>query len=133
MLHRNPSYMLLNVYIPSFSIMLMTIVPLYLRQDTHFATTITLVLTAILCLYTLLQSSISQIPKTAYLKLIDYWNILSLTVTLANFFTLIIWEGLDQRRTKMSKDIKNFMKIAIPLGTLFGVVTYWIAGAILYF
>lgn len=113
--------------------MLMTIVPLYLRQDTHFATTITLVLTAILCLYTLLQSSISQIPKTAYLKLIDYWNILSLTVTLANFFTLIIWEGLDQRRTKMSKDIKNFMKIAIPLGTLFGVVTYWIAGAILYF
>ena len=32
-LNRNPSYMIINSYIPSFSIMVMTIVPLYLRQS----------------------------------------------------------------------------------------------------
>ena len=33
LLNRNPSYMIINAYIPSFSIMVMTIVPLYLRQS----------------------------------------------------------------------------------------------------
>ena len=65
-LHRIPSYILINTYIPSFFIMLMTIVPLYLKDDTQYATT--LVLLNILCLYTVLQSSRDGIPKTAYLK-----------------------------------------------------------------
>ena len=104
---------------------LMSIVPLYVREATHFSTTITLVLTSILCLYPLLQSSIAQIPETAYLKLIDYWNMLSLSVTLTNFFTLILWEILAQKGsvTKL-KQIKDLMRVAIPLCTMLGVLGY---------
>ena len=84
--------MIINAYIPSFSLMLTTILPLYLKESVHFGTTITLVLTSLLCSFTLFQSSLSGIPKTSYLKFIDYWNLLALTVTLVNFFTLAVWE-----------------------------------------
>ena len=134
-MQRNPSYMIINAYIPSSSIMLMTIVPLYLREDTHFATTITLVLTSILCLFTATQSSIAHTPKTAYLKMIDYWNLLSLAVTLANFFTLVLWEISDHdRRTDSNwKQIKWWMRLALPLITLISLMVYWIIAAAMYF
>ena len=133
-LHRNPSYMVINFYIPSFCTMLMTILPLYLRTESHFATTITLVLTSILCLFTLLQSSISHIPKTAYLKFIDYWNMLIMAVTLANFFTLVIWEiGDHSHSTKVWRHIKYCMRIVIPLITAIGVMSYMITAILKYF
>ena len=132
-LHRNPKYMVINFYIPSFCTMLMTILPLYLRTESHFATTITLVLTSILCLFTLLQSSISHIPNTAYLKFIDYWNMLIMAVTLANFFTLVTWEiGDHSHSTKILRQIKYFMRIAIPLITFFGVTIYWIIAGLMF-
>ena len=132
-LQRNPSYMVLNFYIPSFCTMIMTILPLYLRAESHFATTITLVLTSILCLFTLLHSSVSHIPKTAYLKFIDYWNLLVMTVTLANFFTLIIWELGDQSHSAHKwKQIKHYMRIAILVTTFLGVTLYWTIAGLLY-
>ena len=105
-LHRIPSYILINTYIPSFFIMLMTIVPLYLKDDTQYATT--LVLLNILCLYTVLQSSRDGIPKTAYLKVSksqkkNSWNsiaqkkykildkILPLLYNRAEFCLIICW------------------------------------------
>ena len=133
-LHRNPSYMIINAYIPSFSIMVMTIVPLYLREEIHFATTIMLVLTSLLCLYTLFQSSLAGIPKTAYLKHIDYWNILALTVTLMNFFTLVFWEIFEYKSYVDSwKQLKRIMRWAIPLVTLLTVSIYWITAAKIVF
>ena len=36
-LKRNPSGLILNLFVPSFSIILKTIVPLYLKDDFHFA------------------------------------------------------------------------------------------------
>ena len=132
--YRNPSYMVLNVYTPSFFIMVMTVVPLYLSKGTHFGTAITIVLTSMLCLYTLIQSNISQIPKTAYLKLIDYWNILALTVTQANFFTLILWEIFNHNWMNIgSKNVKLFMRTLISLGTLSALIAYWIIAGIIYF
>ena len=113
-LHRNPSYMIINFYVPSFCTMIMTILPLYLRAESHFATTITLVLTSILCLFTLLNSSMAHIPKTAYLKFIDYWNMLVVTVTLANFFTLVIWEIGDQSNSAhcfVQHDLHNSLQV----------------------
>ena len=126
--------MIINFYVPSFCTMIMTILPLYLRAESHFATTITLVLTSILCLFTLLNSSMAHIPKTAYLKFIDYWNMLVVTVTLANFFTLVIWEIGDQSNSAhIWKRIKYRMRIAIPLTTFLAVATYLIIAGILYF
>ena len=105
-----------------------------LREEIHFATTIMLVLTAILCLYTLFQSSLAGIPKTAYLKIIDYWNLLALSVTLVNFFTLIIWEIFENRNYDANwKWIKTIMRIGIPIFTLVGVLAYWIVAAVIYF
>ena len=56
-LHRNPSYLVINNYLPSLCMMTMTILPLYLNEEIHFATAIMLVLTSLLCLYTIFQVS----------------------------------------------------------------------------
>lgn len=129
-MNRNPSYMIIHAYVPSFSLMLTTILPLYLKETIHFATTITLVLTSLLCSFTLFQSSLAGIPKTSYLKFIDYWNMLALTVTLVNFFTLAVWE-IKQRHDSWSL-IKKIMRVTIPLVTLIAVVAYWILALMLY-
>ena len=62
-LKRNPSFMIINSYLPSFSTMVITIASLFLNEEIHFTTTIMLVLTSQLCLYTLFQSSLDGIPK----------------------------------------------------------------------
>ena len=111
--------------------MLMTIVPLFLDESVHFNTTIMLVLTAQLCLYTLMQSSLQDIPKTEYLKLIDYWNMFVMTVALANFFILFLWEVLKQREIK--SPIKFVARIVIPVITIIGFASYWILAAAIYF
>ena len=121
-----PSYMI----ICNFSF-LFSIVPLFLNERIHFATTIKLVLTSQLCLYTLFKGSQSDIPKTAYLKHIDFWNVGVSSVSLINFFTLIFWEMLPYNM--MTKKIKNTMKIGIPILTLFGVICYWMMAGLVYF
>ena len=132
-MNRNPSYMIINAYVPSFSLMLTTILPLYLRESIHFGTTITLVLTSLLCSFTLFQSSLSGIPKTSYLKFIDYWNMMVFTVTLVNFFTLAVWEiKHHQGSHHFWSIVKTIMRVTIPLVTLIAVVAYWILAVILY-
>ena len=128
-LKRNPSGLILNLFVPSLSIILMTIVPLYLKDDFHFSTTIMLVLTSMLCLYTLFQSSLSNVPTTAYLKFIDYWNILSLVITVSNFFILIVWQMYNDNREKIRHEatwrhMKNMMRVFLPVITLVVVFIY---------
>ena len=99
----------------------------FFREDMHFATTIMLVLTCLLCLYTLFQSSLSDVPKTAYLKYIDYWNLFALAVSFINFTILVLWEiGNYKLQGKLWTTIKSIMRIAMPLITFFGVTYYWI-------
>ena len=132
-MNRNPSYMIINAYVPSFSLMLTTILPLYIKENIHFGTTITLVLTSLLCSFTLFQSSLSGIPKTSYLKFIDYWNMMVFTVTLVNFFTLAVWEiKHHQGSHHFWSIVKTIMRVTIPLVTLIAVVAYWILAVILY-
>ena len=130
-LKRNPSFLIMNAYLPSFFTMVMTIVSLFLNDHLHFSTTIMLVLTSQLCLYTLFQSSLEGIPKTAYMKMIDYWNILAMTVSLTNFFTLFLWESLKFKG--IHNQLKITTRIVIPLITLLGVTCYWIVAGALYF
>ena len=130
-LKRNPSFLIMNAYLPSFSTMMITIASLFLNDQMHFSTTIMLVLTSQLCLYTLFQSSLEGIPKTANMKMIDYWNMLSMTVSLTNFFTLFMWEILQFRG--IHKQLKITTRIVIPVITLVGVISYWIMAGLLYF
>ena len=115
---RNPSFLIMNAYLPSFSTMMITIASLFLNDHMHFSTTITLVLTSQLCLCTLFQSSLEGIPKTAYMKLIDYWNMFAMTMSLTNFFTLFMWEIL--KFTGIHSQLKITTRILIPLITLVG-------------
>ena len=130
-LKRNPAFMIMNAYLPSFSTMVITIASLFLNEQIHFTTTIMLVLTSQLCLYTLVQSSLDGIPKTAYMKFIDYWNMLAMTVSLTNFFTLFMWEILQHRGIK--SPMKTITRISIPIITFIGVVIYWIVAGLLHF
>ena len=129
-LSRNPTFMIMNAYLPSFCTVAITIASLFLNDQIHFATTIMLVLTSQLCLYTLFQSSLDGIPKTAYMKYIDYWNIFAMTVSLSNFFTLFIWEVLQQKG--IQNPMKTITRVVIPLITLFGVVVYWTMAGLLH-
>ena len=130
-LKRNPAFMIMNAYLPSFSTIAITIASLFLNEHIHFTTTIMLVLTSQLCLYTLFQSSLDGIPKTAYMKYIDYWNMSAMTVSLTNFFTIFIWEILQQKGIR--SPMQTITRIAIPLLTFTGVVFYWIMAGLLYF
>ena len=130
-LKRNPAFMIMNAYLPSFSTIAITIASLFLNEHIHFTTTIMLVLTSQLCLYTLFQSSLDGIPKTAYMKYIDYWNMSAMTVSLTNFFTIFIWEILQQKGIR--SPMQTITRIAIPLITFIGAVFYWIMAGLLYF
>ena len=130
-LNRNPTFMIMNAYLPSFFTVAITIASLFLNDEIHFATTIMLVLTSQLCLYTLFQSSLDGIPKTAYMKYIDYWNIFAMTVSLSNFFTLFIWEVLHYKG--IQSPMKIITRVVIPLITLIGVVVYWTMAGLLHF
>ena len=130
-LKRNPSFLIMNAYLPSFFTMVMTIASLFLDNRMHFSTTIMLVLTSQLCLYTMFQSSLDGIPKTAYMKYIDLWNMSAMTVSLTNFFTLFTWEILQHKG--IQSPIKIIARISIPLITFIGVVLYWIVAVLLHF
>jgi hypothetical protein len=130
-LKRNPSFLIMNAYLPSFFTMVMTIASLFLDDRMHFSTTIMLVLTSQLCLYCLFQNSLEGIPKTAYMKMIDYWNMLAMTVSLTNFFTLFLWEILKFRG--IHNQLKITTRIVIPVITIVGVISYWIMAGFLYF
>ena len=114
-LNRNPTFMIMNAYLPSFFTMAITIASLFLNDQIHFTTTIMLVLTSQLCLYTLFQTSLDGIPKTAYMKYIDYWNMFAMSVSLSNFFTLFVWEVLQYKG--IQSPIKTFTRVVIPLIT----------------
>ena len=92
---------------------------------------IMLVLTAQLCLYTLFQTSLEGIPKTANMKMIDYWNMFTMTVSLTNFFTLFLWEILQFKG--IHSHLKIITRTVIPLLTLVGVISYWSMAGLLYF
>ena len=128
---RNPSFLIMNAYLPSFSTMMITIASLFLNDQMHFSTTIMLVLTSQLCLYTLFQSSLEGIPKTANMKMIDYWNMFTMTVSLTNFFTLFLWEILQFKG--IHSHLKIITRTVIPLLTLVGVISYWSMAGLLYF
>ena len=130
-LDRNPTFMIMNAYLPSFFTMAITIASLFLNDQIHFTTTIMLVLTSQLCLYTLFQTSLDGIPKTAYMKYIDYWNMFAMTVSLSNFFTLFVWEVLLYKGFQSA--IKIITRVVIPLITFLGVVLYWTVAGLLHY
>lgn len=129
-LHRNPASMIMSSYIPSFCVIVMTLWTLFLREQIHFSTTIMLVLTGLLCLYALLQNIIEEMPKTAYMKFIDYWHIIVLVEPFV-IFSILMMDEIG-RASKKRKTFKKFMKIFFPLLSAIFVACYFIQAAFLY-
>ena len=75
-------------------------------------------LTVMLVMYTMFQGVSQSLPKTAYLKFIDYWLNFCLIVPFAVFLTETFWE-LRRARTsgrlrKRKKTIRNQYQINKP-------------------
>ena len=106
----------------------------------HFEATIMVALTSMLVMYTLYQSISATLPKTAYLKMIDYWLLGGLIIPFIVFNVLIIIDILitksdssDQVITKeglkninmKAKKALNYCRIFIPLITFLIVLLFW--------
>lgn len=125
-LKRIPAFMIINCYLASFLIILMTLATLFLKNEMHFSTTVALVLTSQLCLFTLFQTILNDVPKTAYLKLIDYWCIFGFSIPFFIFFNLIISEMVGNCLTGGRKRMyfKSISRFIIPIFGLIGLTSY---------
>ena len=132
-LKRNPTYLIQACYIPSVYIIIMSTLTLHcMERDIGIG--VTLVLTSLLCLYSLFQSVLLDVTKTAYLKYIDYWNIFSLSMMFITYLALLVNWNLDTRRDGSAKNfIKTIQFWGIPLIILFFVTGYCFYAMILYF
>ena len=131
-LHRNPNYLIQAAYIPSIYIILMSTLTLYCMNDVGIG--VTLVLTSLLCLYSLFQSVLSDVTKTAYLKYVDYWNIFTLGMLFVIYLALLINWTLDHnRKCRGANWIKSLLLWGIPILMIFFVSGYTIYATMLYF
>jgi Ca2+/Na+ antiporter len=103
-------------------------------------------LTTLLVMYTLFQSISNTLPKTAYLKLIDYWLLFSLILPFVIFMFHMVREVNKAKRNKnleirptwigsrtqamvRKSDLqksKAYVQFFIPLVTALFIVVYWI-------
>ena len=121
-LKRIPFYHVLCTYLPSSFILMLAIATLYFAES-HFATTIKISLTVMLVLYTLFQSISSNMPPTAYLKLLDIWLIFCLVITFLICVFQITWELIKENEANevkpmypVTKSIKYKCKITCQIG-----------------
>ena len=129
-------------YLPTFCILIMAMVTLYI-DEVHFEATIMVALTAMLVMYTLFQSIAADMPSTAYLKLLDYWLIFGLIMPFVIFIILVMLEltknfNLVGKKThdmyekkfkkpKVSRHaFKRIMQVGLPLGSLVYILGYCI-------
>ena len=94
--HRKITYHLANTYLPTLSLLAIVELTLFYGQDMG----VSLSLTVLLVTYTFYQSISDSIPKTAYLKLMDYWLIFCLLIPFIIFLVQSYWcfchENLSQ-------------------------------------
>ncbi len=103
---RKIMYHLANTFLPTISLLVLVEITLFF-DNSKLDMAVTLSLTIMLVMYTLYQSISQTIPKTAYLKLIDYWLIFCL---LAPFVIFIIESGWYLDQAKKSKPIIQPLK-----------------------
>ena len=96
-LQRRYFYHLATTYFPTFCLIVITEMLLFINEE-HFEAVIMVALTTLLVMYTLHQSISSQLPKTSYMKMIDIWLMFCLTVPFLVFVAEVVSETLRYRR-----------------------------------
>ena len=105
-LRRRCLFHLATTYFPTLCLFLISEVLLFINEE-HFEATIMVSLTAMLVMYTLHQSILSQLPKTSYMKMIDIWLLCGLTIPFLVFILEVTSEMIrhnkKQQQTKRAK------------------------------
>jgi len=95
-----------NTFLPTISLLVIVEFTLFFDHSNE-GMAVTLSLTVMLVMYTLYQSISLTIPKTAYMKLVDYWLIFCLLVPFVIFIVESIWY-LDQTKKKKQGGKKDY-------------------------
>jgi hypothetical protein len=140
-LKRIINYHLATTYLPTFCLIIIAEMTLFIDKS-HFEATIMVALTTMLVMYTLYQGVANALPQTAYLKMIDIWLLAGLILPFFVVMVLIAVDTFDnqcidtnkiQPNSKMTKKsqrnilllIIKFTKLLIPLGSLIFAIAYW--------
>ena len=131
-------------YIPTLFLSFLSLMSLFIHER-HFGNNIMISLTCMLVLYTLYQSIEGVMPRTTYMKLLDYWLVFNLAMPFVVFMTIVSWEYLRQdedknevmdfieyekhildvtKKSKVRKHCKLALQIALPLVSLLFLVGY---------
>ena len=98
---RKIMYHLANTFLPTISLLVIVEFTLFF-DESKLEMAVTLSLTVMLVMYTLYQSISLTIPKTAYLKLIDYWLIYCLLTPFIIFIIESWWYLEESKKRKAS-------------------------------
>ena len=96
-LKRRCLFHLATTYFPSLCLFIISEILLFMNEE-HFEATIMVSLTAMLVMYTLHQSILSQLPKTSYMKMIDIWLLYGLTIPFLVFILEVTSQMLRHRK-----------------------------------
>jgi hypothetical protein len=117
------------------SLLVVTEITLFFKTD-QLKISIALTLTVMLVMYTMYQSIIETMTRTAYLKLIDYWLLFCLLVPFLTFMLEVYWylsptdsdvaigrkKSLQKYLDRMVK--QSFIKIFVPSVTFVFIAIY---------
>ena len=113
-LKRRPFYHLATTFLPTLCIAIMSLVTLFI-DESHFEATIMVALTDMLVMYTLYQSINTELPNTAYLKLIDFWLLFCLLLPFIIFVVEVSWElmgyEVEKNNSSSVKPFEQFKEI----------------------
>ena len=147
---RKVLYHLTNTYVPTISLLVLVESTLFL-DDGKLDIILTLSLTSLLVIYTFFQSISFSLPKTTYLKFLDYWLIFCLLVPSAVVLIQTKWyfedliadrraadagkawdDKMMRRQASKSFVSRNRIRVILPVFTLVATFIYAIIAAILY-
>ena len=150
MFQRNPFYYLLNMYLPTLSLLAIVEVTL-LFNDSKQDIAVNLSLTVMLVIYTFYQSLSENIPETSYVKIIDIWLIFCLLVPFATFLVeSACYLNYNQNSKKFEikeqtagffnntvdkdpKSIKTMLKYGVIAFTMFFICVYFSCCVLVFF
>ena len=108
-LQRRYFYHLATTYFPTFCLIIITEMLLFINEE-HFEAIIMVALTTMLVMYTLHQSISSQLPKTSYMKMIDIWLMFCLTIPFLVFVVEVVLEALRSHHRNQVSNGNNVEK-----------------------
>ena len=136
---RKLSYHIVNIYIPTFVLILIAGFTLFI-DFRHFEVTIMIALTSMLVTYTLYQGISAYLPATSYMKMIDIWLFGGMVFPFIIITILVIMDSLVTNERNRVVDMKKegkmlnstmFMRLMqvmlLTIGSTLCVI-YWVIG-----